>query len=308
MESLIEIAAYVLEQRGPLKAWVLAKEVLRIVGMPNPPQPLAKSVARVVRGTERSLKSVWHTLAARALSNESGFTVVECPSFRLRTNKRPDGLPYTGWENGAFNALLPTKKFVDFDELFHIVIRNANFSFNPPGRRQLFYALVSNKGLFAQAGGLKIGLATPTGRGHATAAPAKRRVISTTDSPPEPLQTVHEAHVESMLAENPGVIEAGLTVIGRQYSAPPVGRIDLLCKDKNGNYVVIELKKAGATTVSIIDQVTRYMGWVKTNLASRGGVVRGIIIVGSPDEKLTYSAMAVPHLETKCFSLSIENF
>jgi hypothetical protein len=308
MKSLIEIAAYVLEQRGPLEASALAKEALRIVEMPSPPEPLAKSVARVVRGTERSLKSVWHTLAARALSNESGFTVVEYPSFRLRANKRPDGLPYTGWENGAFNALLPTKEFVDFDEVFHIVVRNANFSFNPPGRWQLFYALVSNKGLFAQAGGLKIGLTTLTGGGRATAAPVKRRVVSATDSEPAPLQSVHEAHVESVLAENPGVIEAGLTVIGRQYPAPPVGRIDLLCKDKNGNHVVVELKKAGATTMSIIDQVTRYMGWVKRNLASRGGVVRGIIIVGSPDEKLTYSAMAIPHLETKCFSLSIESF
>ncbi len=189
-----------------------------------------------------------------------------------------------------------------------MVVRNANFSFNPPGWWQLFYTLVSNKDLFAQAGELKIGLATPTGRGRRTDAPAKRRVVSGTDSAPESLQSVHEAHVESVLAERPGEIEAGLTLIRRQYPAPPDGRIDLLCKDKNGNHVVIELKRADATTGSIIDQVTRYLGWVKKNLASRGGVVRGIIIVNSPNEKLTYSARAIPHLETKCFSLSIKNF
>lgn len=220
----------------------------------------------------------------------------------------PKGLAHTGWENGAFNALLPTKEFVDFNEVSHMVVRNANFSFNPPGWWRLFSTLVSNKDLFGQAGELKIGLAAPTGKGRSTAAPVKHRVVSGTDSAPEPLQSVHEAHVESVLAERPGEIEAGLTLIGRQCPASPVGKIDLLCKDKKGNHVVIELKRAGATTGSIIDQVTRYMGWVKTNLASRGAVVRGIIIVNSPDEKLTYSAKAIPHLETKTFNRSIKNF
>ena len=66
-------------------------------------------------------------------------------------------------------------------------------------------------------------------------------------------------------------------------------------------------RKFRASAESIIDQVTRYMGWVREHLAPRRVTVRGIIIVGVVDERLSYSVKAVPNLEMKCFSVSLKS-
>lgn len=75
-----------------------------------------------------------------------------------------------------------------------------------------------------------------------------------------------------------------LELIGRQY-ATTVGPIDLLCRNRDtGQYVVVELKKdRGADKV--FGQISRYMGWVKANLAA-GGEVAGVIVARSFDDKI----------------------
>lgn len=115
-----------------------------------------------------------------------------------------------------------------------------------------------------------------------------------------------EANIENILSERIEDIEDGLILVGRQYSVPPVGRIDLLCKDKDNNYVVIELKKYSGNTRSVIDQVTSYMGYVKKHLCKKTQKVRGIIIVGRKDEKLKFSSSIIPNLEVKTFKFNIE--
>jgi hypothetical protein len=100
--------------------------------------------------------------------------------------------------------------------------------------------------------------------------------------------------------------ELGLILIKRQLVASPVGRIDLLCEDKEGHLIVIELKKYGVKSYSIIDQIARYMGYIKKHIAKEGQKVKGIIITGSKDEKLEYAASAIPNLEVKTFKLHIE--
>lgn len=75
-----------------------------------------------------------------------------------------------------------------------------------------------------------------------------------------------------------------LKLIGRQYGTT-VGPIDLLAQDrKTGRYLVIELKK-GRSADRVYGQLSRYMGWVKTNLAG-GQEVAGIIVGSKIDEKL----------------------
>ena len=75
-----------------------------------------------------------------------------------------------------------------------------------------------------------------------------------------------------------------LKLIGRQYGTL-VGPIDLLARDsKTGKYVVIELKK-GRSADKVFGQLSRYMGWVKTNLAG-GAEVEGIIVGSKIDIKL----------------------
>jgi len=71
-----------------------------------------------------------------------------------------------------------------------------------------------------------------------------------------------------------------------------VGPIDILATDTDGNFVVFELKLSrGADRV--VGQISRYMGWIKKNVAN-GKDVRGVIVASAMDEKLKYAALVVP--------------
>ncbi len=99
---------------------------------------------------------------------------------------------------------------------------------------------------------------------------------------------VSEKAVEDYLVVNLDVIGkkigAELHLVGRQYSTT-VGPIDILCKmKKSGEYVVVELKK-GRTGDKVYGQCSRYMGWVKKNLAG-GKEVHGVIVGKTIDDKL----------------------
>jgi len=94
-----------------------------------------------------------------------------------------------------------------------------------------------------------------------------------------------ENDLRDFLAENVFIVEKGLTLIGKEFDTKEVGRIDLLCKDKKGTYVVIELKK-GRKSDEVVGQTLRYIGWVEKNHNSK---VRGIIIVNEPDDRLHYA-------------------
>jgi len=75
-----------------------------------------------------------------------------------------------------------------------------------------------------------------------------------------------------------------LELVGRQYPTT-VGPIDLLGRDKKtGQYVVVELKK-GRSADKVFGQISRYMGWVKKNLAN-GEDVAGAIVAAKIDDKL----------------------
>lgn len=84
------------------------------------------------------------------------------------------------------------------------------------------------------------------------------------------------------------------TLTSQQYITP-VGRMDILAKDKKtGSYVVIELKR-NQTSDDTIGQITRYMGWVKQELGDNG--VKGVIIAGSYDQRLDYARVMMPELD-----------
>ena len=86
---------------------------------------------------------------------------------------------------------------------------------------------------------------------------------------------------------------------GRQFIIPEegYGRIDLLVKDvDNGDIIVIELKK-GKSDDEVIKQISRYMGWVKKNIAKNKENVRGIICVYKADDKLINSVAINPMME-----------
>ncbi|MBN3033778.1 MAG: DUF1016 family protein [Candidatus Saganbacteria bacterium] len=120
---------------------------------------------------------------------------------------------------------------------------------------------------------------------------------------------IRERELENFLCERPQLIEDGLILMKRQYGILIDGRprrIDMLCKDKNENLVVVELKKYNAPSYSIIDQIATYMGCIENDQANQGQTVRGIIVVGKADEGLKYAVKVIPHLTVKEFQVTIK--
>jgi len=97
-----------------------------------------------------------------------------------------------------------------------------------------------------------------------------------------------EKDLANYLANDPSLIEEGLKLKGKEYDTRNVGRIDILCIDRTGDFVVVETKK-GKESDKVVGQIQRYMGWVKRNLSKKGENVRGIIIVNEFDEWLDYA-------------------
>jgi endonuclease NucS-like protein len=111
-----------------------------------------------------------------------------------------------------------------------------------------------------------------------------------------------ETNLEDFVIQQLETIEPGLHLVERQLSTP-AGRLDLLCRDAVGSYVVVELKRMQGSD-QVVGQILRYMGWLKeTHPAEK---VRGIVIVGNKDQALLYAARAVPDVQVKEFKLQIQ--
>lgn len=71
-----------------------------------------------------------------------------------------------------------------------------------------------------------------------------------------------EERIENWLAKDITILSEELLVIGRQVATEYGGYIDLLCVDREGNLVVVELKR-DITPREITAQVLDYASWVK---------------------------------------------
>ena len=112
--------------------------------------------------------------------------------------------------------------------------------------------------------------------------------------------------MESVVIGQLDKIEEGLQLIERQRICPGIGRIDVLCRDRYGDLVIVELKSFMGKQDSIVDQIGRDMGYVRSYLAKSGQSVRGIILVAKADERLRHAVAGFPNLELKEFDLSIK--
>jgi RecB family endonuclease NucS len=114
-----------------------------------------------------------------------------------------------------------------------------------------------------------------------------------------PLDTILKEQVlKEALEKDPSVLEEGLSlVVGGSQLPIDVPNINLLMRDRDKNYVVVELKK-GKTEDGVVGQTLRYMGWVRENL-SKGKVVRGIIVVpkGEVTNKLEMAIKGLQHTQ-----------
>ena len=101
-------------------------------------------------------------------------------------------------------------------------------------------------------------------------------------------EKVKEKDIREFIASHLEIIEEGLSLIKQEYSTP-VGYIDILCKNKDGNFVVIEIKREEDTD-KVVGQIQRYMSWIKENMAEKEGKeVKGVIVVKEKDKKLEHS-------------------
>lgn len=102
-----------------------------------------------------------------------------------------------------------------------------------------------------------------------------------------------EKGIETFYYSYPNELEKGLTIIdnGRQFPTP-IGRIDLLCISKKGEYVVVEIKAQEARD-SVFGQILRYIGWIHRNMEGARDNVRGIIVASEFPETARYSRIGL---------------
>ena len=101
-----------------------------------------------------------------------------------------------------------------------------------------------------------------------------------------------ERDLELFLYNDIGSLEPGLDLLGDNGSQISVesGRIDILAKDKDGAYVVIELK-AGNAKDQALTQVLAYMGDVSEQFDAK---TRGFIVAHGFSPKLVKASKLVP--------------
>jgi len=122
-----------------------------------------------------------------------------------------------------------------------------------------------------------------------------------------------ESHLRDFIANN---IEA-ITVNGHRLKLyidengrdgveypTDVGPIDILAVDEKGNFVVFKLKLSRGADKAM-GQISRYMGWVKLNLAEDKGV-KGVIVAKQVDEKLKYASSIIPDLSLFEYELNFK--
>jgi len=85
-----------------------------------------------------------------------------------------------------------------------------------------------------------------------------------------------ELELQRLLAERPEVFGEGMELIRREFTTP-IGPVDLLCRDGEGQTVAIEIKRRGE--IDGVEQLTRYLEFL--NRDTRLAPVRGIFAAQS---------------------------
>lgn len=81
-----------------------------------------------------------------------------------------------------------------------------------------------------------------------------------------------EAHLQELLAEQPHQCGEGLRLVKREW-ATDIGPVDLMCKDENGDWVAVEIKRVG--TIEAVEQLTRYLERIQVDPTMRD--CRGVL-------------------------------
>ncbi len=82
-----------------------------------------------------------------------------------------------------------------------------------------------------------------------------------------------ERDLQLLLAEAPESIESGLRLVKREWPTA-VGPVDLMCRDEDGGWVAVEIKRIG--TIDAIEQLTRYLDCIRIDPAR--SECRGVLV------------------------------
>ena len=93
-----------------------------------------------------------------------------------------------------------------------------------------------------------------------------------------------ERDLQEELAAAPASLGEELTLVKREWPTG-VGPVDLMCRDDNGEWVAVEIKRIG--TIDAVEQLTRYLGFIREDPAKAG--CRGILAA----QKLKPQAIAL---------------
>jgi RecB family endonuclease NucS len=82
-----------------------------------------------------------------------------------------------------------------------------------------------------------------------------------------------EEHLQTELAARPQVIEGGLSLVRREWPTD-VGPVDLMCRDEDGRWVAVEVKRVA--TIEAVEQLCRYLECIRRDPAR--AECRGILV------------------------------
>jgi len=103
-----------------------------------------------------------------------------------------------------------------------------------------------------------------------------------------------EAHLQELLAAIPDAIEHGLTLVRREWPTS-IGPVDLMCRDSNGDYVAVEIKRRGE--IDGVEQLARYLEVLRPDTTLRN--LRGVFVAQSikPQAKTIAQARGIGCVE-----------
>ena len=109
-----------------------------------------------------------------------------------------------------------------------------------------------------------------------------------------------EKYLQIYLSNRLSEIEEGLSLVSREYKTD-AGFIDILCKDKDDNYVIMETK-AGKAKDGAIGQLLGYIGALKASGVTEN--IRGILVASDFDNRVLYAAKTLANVTLTKYNLS----
>lgn len=119
----------------------------------------------------------------------------------------------------------------------------------------------------------------------------------------------YKKDLQNFLSRNLSLIETGMLLYSEEDITGiefPAGNrfIDILAIDRNGDYVVVELKVSRGYDRAV-GQILRYMAWIRQYQAEEGKKVRGIIIARDISADLVLACSGIDNVELYEYSLSV---